>query len=98
MERKYNIIMSVPLGNRYGTLAFTENDGNIIGILTILENQDTFMGTIGSDGALEFSGKIESLLRVIAYNAKGKITGSKIELHLSGTKDNFFITGEEIKS
>lgn len=96
MERKFNIVMRVPIGRRHGTLTYSENNSAISGILEILGNKSSFTGSCTSDGAVEFTGKIKSLFRIFSYIARGTITDSGINLDVLAGRYSFRITGEEI--
>ncbi len=96
MKRKFNITMHVPLGNRHGTMCFTENNSTISGILEVLGSKDDFTGTLTESGTLEFTGKMTSLLHSFSYLAKGTILNSKLKVNVTGGRYSFYITGEEI--
>ena len=95
MERKFNIIMHVPLGTRNGTLYFIEDNGKISGTLEVLGNKNFFTGTMKQDGFLKFSGRMKSFLRTFPYCAEGKIVGRKIELTVTGDRHSFVILGKD---
>ncbi len=96
MERKFNITMRVPLGNRCGTLCFTQQNSKITGTINVLGNENPFTGTIDNNGFLEFTGKLRSLFHSFSYIAKGYIINSVIKLEVTGERYSLYITGEEI--
>ncbi len=96
-ERKYNIEMTVPIGIRYGTLSFTEENGILCGMLELFRHSEPFEGTLGEDDTIEFVGKMVTLRHTFCYKAKGKIINTKIELEVWGERNHFFISGEEVQ-
>ena len=96
MKRKFNITMHVPLGNRNGTMCFDEEGNKINGILDVLGNKDSFVGTITKSGFIQLSGKMTSVLHSFPYKAEGTIINSNIRLDVMAQRYSFYITGEEV--
>ena len=93
MERIFKIRMHVPLGYRDGTLSFTKKDDQKI---EGFQNETTFRGKLADDGEITFAGQMVTLTRTFLYQAHGRVDGTKIRLHVSGDRNTFSITGEEV--
>lgn len=95
-EKQYNICLSVPIGQRSGTMLLRESDGNLDGWLEVMEHRNPFSGHLSDDGCMKFSGVIQTLVSSIRYTATGKVNGSGIFLNLiTQSGDEYSVSGEE---
>lgn len=96
-DKKYRICLSVPLGERNGTLFIHESDGWINGYMDILGEKNEVTGTLNSGGQLELCGALKTLMNTVPFSAVGTINGSRILLNLKTEYDVFYpISGEEL--
>lgn len=93
ITKQYKIVMSVPLGKRYGTLAFTENNGAIKGTMSLFGKTEPVEGTLSNDGKVELSGIFCTLIRNIPFKAVGTVAENKISLNVQGQRSHFRING-----
>ena len=73
-----------------------KDDQKIEGALCLFQNETTFRGKLADDGEITFAGQMVTLTRTFLYQAYGRIDGTKIRLHVSGDRNTFSITGEEV--
>ena len=97
-ERKYKICLSVPIGQREGSMYICESDGRLNGWLEVMGKQNDISGFMHADGSIEISGTIQTLISRIAYAAKGTIIEDAISLKLIATcGEAYHVFGKEIK-
>ena len=96
ITKQYKIIMTVPLGKRYGTLAFTESDGAIKGTMSLFGKTEPIEGTLSNDGEVQFSGIFCTLIRNIPFKAVGTVAENEISLNVQGQRSRFKINGTEV--
>lgn len=95
-ETKYRICLSVPLGKRDGTMLIHKSDGRITGWLEVLEKRNALSGVLSSDGQIELSGVLRTLLNTVHYTATGTVSGRRILLNLKTASGAYYpIFGEE---
>ncbi len=92
-NRLYDITMQTPIGARYGTMSVMENNGKINGMLNILKRENSFHGRIRENGDCRITGAIRSLMRIIPYDAEGRMTEEILILTLTGEQESFEISG-----
>lgn len=92
-ELRYNIVMYVPLGKRYGTMTVRVEKELLNGEIHILQHSEGFQGRKKEDGSVEISGKLTTLMRMIPYNGSGTISPEKINLRLLAGDNVFEIEG-----
>lgn len=96
-ETKYRVCLSVPLGQRDGTMLIRQTGSSITGWLDILGNRNTLSGALTNDGQLEFSGVLQTFLSTIPYTATGTMSSSRLQLNLKTASDTcYFLSGEEL--
>lgn len=93
LNQRYNICMHTPMGKRYGSMSIQANDNQISGFLSLLQHKEPFYGTIDENGLCEFTGKIITLMRTIAYVATGTITECSLNLSLRCGQSSFELIG-----
>lgn len=92
----YQITMSVPLGERKGSMVVYEDQGILNGTLSILGRNELFLGTLKPNGKCEITGKLVSLLRTIPYRAIGKMNKEKIILYICSGQEKISIWGKGV--
>lgn len=96
-ETRYRIRLSVPLGQRSGTLVTRETDGRITGWLDVMKQENPFTGTLSAGGQLRLSGVIQTLVSTVHYTAAGMVSGPQILLDLKTPSGTYYhISGEEL--
>lgn len=97
-ERKYKICLSVPIGQREGSMYICESGGRLDGWLEVLGKQNHIAGFMYADGSIEISGTIQTLVSQISYVAKGTIMDDAVSLNLIATSGaNYRVFGKELK-
>lgn len=95
MQRQFAVTLHVPLGERHGTLRFTQRDGTVSGTLEAFGAQSPFSGTASADGHLQLDGRMHAPRRSFPFCAEGYANGNTLELTVAGDRYAFRITGEE---
>ncbi|MGN1404186.1 MAG: hypothetical protein ACI4XB_07685 [Ruminococcus sp.] len=93
---QYNIVLSAPIGDKIGTLSAEVQDGNVQGILSVMEHENPFHGTVDAKGNCEISGTLKTLLRSVAYQGTGFLDSKEITLCLEIKKRTLLLTGTAI--
>ena len=97
-ERKYKICLSVPIGQREGSMYICESDGRLNGWMEVMGKQNHIAGFMHADGSIEISGTIQTLVSQISYAAKGTIIDDAVSLNLIATSGAIYhVFGKEIK-
>lgn len=98
-EKKYHIRLSVPLGQRDGTLILHESDGMVNGWLEVMNRKNALSGQLSDDGQLALSGAIQTLMSTVQYTATGTISGDDLLLNLETASGAYFpVSGKELKT
>lgn len=92
-EQKYNIVLYVPLGKRYGTMTVCMEREMIRGEINIMQHLEQFEGKQYPDGSVEISGRLKTLVRLIYYKGSGMISPTNVRLLLDTGEDIFEIEG-----
>lgn len=92
-NRSYDVMMQTPIGVRYGTMSVTVDDSIIDGVLDILKRSNPFHGKIDEKGDCQIKGELTTLMRIIPYDAAGRITKETLVLKLKGQRESFDIFG-----
>ncbi len=96
-EKKYRICLSVPLGERLGTMVIQESYGRLNGWLEVMDHKNMLSGRFSADGHIEFSGTLRTLISTVHYTATGVISGRSILLDLKTSSGAYYpVFGEEI--
>ena len=95
-KNKYTVALMTPIGIRNGIMDIQIRGRTASGIIHILGKAQPFSGEIDEGGKCKFSGKIETLKRIIFYDAIGIVTRDKIELSLKGNAESFRLMGERL--
>lgn len=83
-------------GEEIGTLSAEVQGGNVRGILSVMEHENPFHGTVDSKGNCEISGTLKTLLRSVAYQGTGFLDSKEITLCLEIKKRTLVLTGTAI--
>lgn len=95
-EKNYRIRLSVPLGERIGTMELYETGGRVNGRLNVMNERNGFSGTLSGDGQLALSGVLRTLVSTVHYTATGRIDGRSILLNLKTDSGEYYpVSGEE---
>lgn len=95
-EKRYRICLSVPIGQRSGTMLLRESGSNLDGWIEVMEHQNPFYGSLSADGGMNLSGVIQTLVSIIRYTAAGTVNGKQIFLNLTTQSgDRYSVSGEE---
>lgn len=95
-EKKYRVCLSVPLGERMGTLTIQASNGNVNGWLEVMKHRNAISGKISSDGHIELSGELRTLISTVHYTASGIISGRRILLDMKTSSGAYYpVFGEE---
>lgn len=96
-EKTYRIKLSVPLGERHGTMVLRESEGKADGRLNVMNEKNRFSGTLSGDGQLVLSGTIRTLVSTVHYTAAGTVSGRKLLLNPKTDSGAYYsVSGEEI--
>ena len=97
-EKKYQICLSAPLGERSGTMIMCESNGRVDGWLEVMNRKNMFSGTVSADRQIELSGVLQTLISTVRYTATGTISGQRILLNLKTESGAYYpVSGEELK-
>ncbi|WP_298483816.1 hypothetical protein [uncultured Ruminococcus sp.] len=66
------------------------------GILSVMEHENPFRGTVDANGNCEISGILKTLLRRVAYQGTGFLDSKEIILCLEIKKRTLVLTGTAI--
>lgn len=95
-EKRYHICLSVPIGQRSGTMLLRESDGELNGWIEVMEHRNLFSGCLCEDGRINLLGSIQTLVSSIRYTAVGTVSGKQILLNLTTQSgDSYSVSGEE---
>lgn len=95
-EKNYRICLTVPLGNRNGTMVLHEAEGKVDGWLNVMNEKNKFSGILSDEGQLTLSGVIRTLISTMHYTATGTISGRNILLNLKTDSGVYYpVIGEE---
>lgn len=95
-ETRYRICLSVPIGQRSGTMLLRESGGKVDGWIEVMERRNPFSGCLCKDGRLNISGAIRTLVSSIRYAGAGTVSGKRILLNLTAQSgDQYSVSGEE---
>lgn len=72
-NRKYDVIMQISIGVRYGAMLLTVDTGNVDGILDILKKANPFHGKINENGSCRINGKLTTERE--SYDLSGLASG-----------------------
>ena len=89
----YNITLDTPAGTRYGYLEMKVDQGIISGCCDILNHKSTICGQVLKHGECMVTGTLTSLMQEVTYKAFGRFDTQTIELILTGSKNNYRLTG-----
>ncbi len=92
-ERKYDVILYAPIGERSGELLLRTEGGSVRGELKILRRSIELTGIIREDGSLEVEGELVTLMRRIPYSAEGRMSGDDIQMTLHAGRSTYELTG-----
>lgn len=95
-QYNYQITMTVPLGERKGSMTVYEDKGILNGTLSILGRNELFSGTLKSNGTCEITGKLVSLLQTMPYQAIGKMNKERIILDIYSGQEKISILGKGV--
>ena len=94
--KNYRIRLSVPLGERNGTMVLRETEGHVEGWLNVMNAENPFSGSLSDSGQLTLSGVLRTLVSTVRYTAAGIISGRNILLNLKTASGACYpVTGEE---
>lgn len=95
-EKRYQICLSAPLGERAGTMMLRETEGKVDGWLQVMNEKNEFSGILSEEGQLVLSGVIRTLVSTMHYTATGTISGRNILLNLKTDSGAYCpVSGEE---
>ena len=95
-RRMYRICLTVPLGDRSGTLLLREKKSCVDGYIDVMNRKNPFTGIIADDGRLVLSGAVSTLMNTVNYTAMGTVGGGKISLKLRTDSGVYYsLVGEE---
>lgn len=92
-EQRYNIVMYVPLGKRYGVMTVRTEEERICGEIEILQHTDAFEGRRQRDGSVEIRGKITTFVQMNHYIGNGSISSERVHFFLYAGENVFEIEG-----
>lgn len=93
-SRKYNIVLSAPIGDKKGVLNAHIFQDRLEGELIIMKNENYFCGTIQKNGSCEISGHIKTLSGIVDYSGTGYLDSKTVTLVLNTRNRNLIVTGE----
>lgn len=93
----FDVILTVPMGNRHGELNLDIYNGNISGYLTMFHNTEAFTGTISQNGEISLNGILTTLVKKYEFQATGYIKDDIIFLKLKRGKKTYELTGKKRK-
>lgn len=97
IEKQYRICLSVPIGQRNGTIWLRDSGGDLSGWLEVMEHKNPFSGHLSDDGGINLSGIIQTLVSSIRYTATGSADENDITLSLiTQAGDRYFISGRSL--
>lgn len=95
-EKKYRVCLSVPLGERMGTLTLQASNDRVSGWLEVMDHRNALSGKLSSDGHIELSGTLRTLISTVHYTAGGIISGRRILLNMKTSSGTYYpVFGEE---
>ncbi len=95
-EKKYRVCLSVPLGERLGTMSVQESNGRVTGWLEVMDHRNALSGKLTSDGHIELTGTLRTLISTVHYTASGIISGRRILLDMKTSSGAYYpVFGEE---
>ena len=95
-EKRYRICLSVPIGQRSGTMLLRESGDKVDGWIEVMEHRNPFSGSLCENGWMNLSGSIRTLVSSIRYTAEGTVNGKQILLNLTTQSgDSYSVSGEE---
>ncbi len=94
----YNITLSAPIGNKVGILSAEVQESRVQGILSIMEHDNPFIGTIDEEGNCEISGTLKTMLKNVAYRGIGFFDSKEVTICLKIKKRVLVLTGTAINS
>ena len=95
----YNVLLHTPLGKKKGELVIDCGDaeflngGKLNGYLLIFGHKEDIKGEIFEDNSCLFEGRFVTLLKIVDFKAKGKITKDEVSLELIGNSGSYRLTG-----
>lgn len=89
----YNVELDTELGKKNGTMQLCVRGGRVNGFLSLLKHTEPLCGKIGADGSCELEGKVVTLMKEIAYIAKGRIRSDGLLLNMRLGAANCLLTG-----
>lgn len=89
----YQIILSVPLGHRHGTMTLQVQEYAISGELFLLEKHFALSGNIIEKNECQIFGKFCSPKQEYQYSAVGTFTATEIQLLLTVGQRRFRLSG-----
>lgn len=89
----YNVVLDTELGKRSGTMELSIDGTEIDGFLSLLNNKEPCHGKIDTDGQCRMHGKIVTLIKEIAYEARGVVKENEIILTLQSENNIFHMKG-----
>lgn len=92
-EKKYDVILHAPIGERPGELLLQMESSAVRGELRILGQSTKLTGMIREDGRLEAEGELVTPMRRISYSAEGRMSEYDIQMTLHAGRSTYELTG-----
>lgn len=93
---RYHVELHTTLGVRQGVLELEQQEQTLRGTLELLENRTRCTGVVLADGTSVLSGQIQTLLNILDYRARGRITSEGLSMQLWVGDDCYSMTGQPL--
>jgi len=96
LDGKYSASLNTPMGNINGTITLVSSRNDVQGIIELMGMKNSFNGTRSNDNECSFSGRFNTPIGNIEYNAKCVVFNDTLELMANTNKGNFKLMGKRI--
>lgn len=96
-DGKYRASINTPMGPMNGVITLMSKENNSVqGMIEIIGMKNSFSGMKMQENAAKFSGKFNTPLGSIEYNATCTVINNNLELVANTNKGNFKIQGVRV--
>lgn len=92
-ERKYDVILYAPMGERSGELVLCKEGSAVRGELRILGQSTKLTGTVYEGGRIKAEGELITPMRRMLYFAEGQISEQEIQMTLHAGPGTYELNG-----
>lgn len=98
MERKYHLVLHTDIGERIGKMVVSVTESKLKGTIYMFGKENSFDGTIDSNGSCRISGTLTTLKNKVNFIANGYMKPSDMLLTLKYKAKTYFLKGCPVKN